>query len=54
MKEGLDILIEEKWSKRDGFAYFISAIEKLTIPNGKNITLHQGDYFIDLYKNLFM
>ena len=33
MKENLDPLIEEKWSKQDEFATFISTIEKLPNPN---------------------
>ena len=53
MKENLDPLIEEKWSKQDEFATFISTIEKLPNPNEKNIGLHQGNDFIDLYKTLF-
>ena len=39
-KEDIDLLIEEKWRKRDKFANFISDIEKLPIPNEKNIPLH--------------
>ena len=53
MKEYLDLLIEEKWRKRDEFATFISAIEKLPIPNDKNLALYQGNGFIDLYKTFF-
>ena len=44
MKEDLDLLIEEN---------FISAIEKLPSPNEKNIALHQGNEFIDVYKTFF-
>ena len=43
MKEDLYLLIEEKLRKRDEFATFISDIEKLTIPNEKNLALHQGN-----------
>ena len=53
MKEGIDVLIEEKWRKQDEFATFISDIEEITIPNKKNIALHQGNYFIDVYKTFF-
>ena len=53
MREDLYLLIEETWRKRDEFATFISAIEKLTSPNEKNIALHQGNDFIDVYKTLF-
>ena len=31
---------------------FISAIEKLPSPNEKKLALHQGNCFIDVYKNL--
>ena len=53
MKEDLDLLIEEKWSKRDEFATFISAIEKLPSPNEKNLALHQGNDFVDVYTTFF-
>ena len=53
MKEDLDLLIEEKWSKRDEFATFISDIEKLTSPNKKNLALQQGNCFIDVYTTFF-
>ena len=53
MKEYLDLLIEEKWRKRYEFAIFISAIEKLTSLNEKNLAINQGNDFIDVYKTLF-
>ena len=53
MKKDLYLLIEDKWRKRDEFATFISAIEKLPSPNEKNLALHQGNDFIDVYKTLF-
>ena len=53
MKEDLDLLIEYKWRKRDEFATFISATEKIPSPNEKNIALHQGNEFIDVYKTFF-
>ena len=53
MKEDLDLLIENKWKKQDRFATFILAIEKIPSTNEKNIALHQGNYFIDVYKALF-
>ena len=53
MKEDLYLLIEENCMKGDEFANFISAIEKLPSTNEKNIALHQGNEFIDLYKTLF-
>ena len=53
MKEDLDLLIEDKWMKRDEFATFISAIVKLPCTNKKNIALHQGNDFIDVYKTFF-
>ena len=53
MKEDLDLLIEEKWRKKDEFATFISAIEKLPSPNEKNLVLHQGNEFIGVYKTFF-
>ena len=53
MKEDIDLLIEEKWRKRDEFAPFISVTEKLPSPNEKNIAIHQGNDFIEVYKKLF-
>ena len=53
MKEYLDLLIEEKWRKRDEFANFISSVEKLPSPNERNIALHQGNDFIGVYKTFF-
>ena len=53
MKEDLDLLIEDKWMKQDEFATFISAIEKLPSTNKKNIALHKGNDFIDVYKTFF-
>ena len=53
MKKDLYLLIEDKWRKRDEFATFISAIEKLPSPNEKNVVLHQGNDFIDVYKTFF-
>ena len=53
MKEYIDLLIEEKWKKWDEFANFILAVEKLPSTNEKNITLQQGNGFIDVYMNLF-
>ena len=52
-KEDIELRIEEKWRKRYYFATFISAIEKLTSPNDKNLALHQNTEFIDVYKNFF-
>ena len=52
-KEYLDLLIEEMWRKRDNFATFISAIEKLPSSNKKNLILHQGNDAIDMYTNNF-
>ena len=53
MKEYIDLLIEDKWRKRDEFDNFISGIEKLPSPNEKNLTLHQGNDFIDVYNTFF-
>ena len=53
MKEYLDLLIEDEWMKRDDFATFIVAIEKLPSTNKKNIALHQGNGFIDVYNTFF-
>ena len=38
-KEDLDLIIEEKWRKRDEFATFIAAIDKLIGPKDRNIAL---------------
>ena len=53
MKEDLDLRIKEKRKKQDEFATFISAIEKIPILNDKNLALHQGNKFIDVYKTFF-
>ena len=53
MKEYIDLLIEKKWRKRDYFATFISAKEKITSPNVKKFVLHQCNEFIDIYKTFF-
>ena len=53
-KEDIDLLIEEKWRKRDEFANFISSVEKLPSPNERNIALDQGNDFIDVYKTFFV
>ena len=42
MKEDLDLIIEEKWRKRDEFATFISAIEKLPSPDEKILYSTRG------------
>ena len=39
--------------KQDGFATFISSIEKLLSTNEKNIALHQGNDFTGVYKTIF-
>ena len=49
----LALLIEDKWMKRDEFATFISAIEKIISPKEKNLALQQGNNFIDVYKTFF-
>ena len=54
MKEDLDLIIEEKWRKRDEFATFIAAIDKLIGPKDRNIVLYQGNGFINVYKTLFL
>ena len=53
MKEDIDLLIEEKWRKRDDFDTFISDIWELPSPNEKNLALNQGNNFIDVYKTFF-
>ena len=53
MKEYIDLLIEDKWRKQDGFFVFIAAIENITSPKQRNITLYQGNYFINVYKTFF-
>ena len=53
-KEDLDLIIEEKWRKRDEFATFIAAIDKLIGPKDRNILLYQGNGFINVYKTLFL
>ena len=39
--------------KQDQFATFIAAMEKLPIPKERNITLYQGNGFINVYKIFF-
>ena len=53
MKEDIQLLIENTRGKRDMLAVFISAIEKIPSPKEKNISLHQGGHFIDVYNNSF-
>ena len=53
MKEDLELLIEEKWSKKDEFPSLISAIEKLTISKERRLALYQGNDFINVYKTFF-
>ena len=53
MKEDLDLLIEDKWSKRYVFANLIAAIEKLPIAKERNHVLNQGSDFINVYNIFF-
>ena len=53
VKEDIDLLIEEKWRKRDEFSTLIAAIEKLTSPKWINLSIYQGNDFINVYKTLF-
>ena len=53
MKEGLELLIEEKWRKQYYFDTLVSAIEKIPSPNEKRLSLHQGNNFFDLHKTFF-
>ena len=53
MKEYLDLLIEDKWSKRYVFANLIAAIENLPIPKERKLAPNQGNDFINMYRILF-
>ena len=53
MKEYLDLIIEEKGRKRYQFDNFIAALEKLPIPKERNLTLYQGNEYINVYNTLF-
>ena len=53
MKDDLDLIIEEKWIKRDEFDTCIEDIEKLPIPKDINLTLYQRSKFIKVHKTLF-
>ena len=53
MKEYLDLIIEEKDRKQYWFDNFIAAIEELPIPKEINLTLYQGNEFINMYNTLF-
>ena len=53
MKGDLDLLIEEKESKKYYFDTFIVAIEKLTSLKERKITLYQVNNLINVYNTLF-
>ena len=53
MKEDIDLLIENKWRKRDEFDTFIAAIEKLPRTQDIKLAIYQGKDFINVYNNFF-
>ena len=53
LKEDLDLLIDKKLRKRDDFATFIAAIEKLPSTKEINISLYQSNNFLNVYTTFF-